>query len=68
MRTDRRRYLCVQDKTLARLLDADKVERDDLHARLLQWEEGERMNGQRKSKRPESKASADAQDRADGQI
>jgi hypothetical protein len=68
MRTDRRRYLCVQDKTLARLLDADKMKRDDLHARLLQWEEREHMNGQRKSKRTESKASVDAQDSADGRI
>ena len=37
MRTDRRRYTCVQDRALLKLLDVNK--RDRLHAQMLQWEE-----------------------------
>jgi hypothetical protein len=37
-----------------------------MHAQLLQWEES--MNGQRRTMRPERKASANAQDRADRRI
>ena len=38
-RTDRRRYVCVHDRALLKLLDADKGKRDRMHAQLLQWEE-----------------------------
>jgi hypothetical protein len=66
MRTDRRRYVCVHNRALLKLLDADKGKRDRMHAQLLQWEES--MNGQRRTMRPERKASANAQDRADRRI
>jgi hypothetical protein len=66
MRTDRRRYVCVHNRALLKLLDADKGKRDRMHAQLLQWEES--INGQRRTMRPERKASANAQDRADRRI
>jgi len=34
MRTNRRRYTCVPDKVLLRLLNAGQLERDALHHRL----------------------------------
>lgn len=35
MRTNRRRYTCVPDKVLLRLLNAGELERDALHHRLI---------------------------------
>ena len=35
MRTNRRRYTCVSDKILIKLLKADELEREVLHARLI---------------------------------
>ncbi len=66
MRTDRRRYVCVHDRVLLKLLDADKGKRDHVHAQLLQWEES--TNDQRRKMQPGRKASASAQDRADRRI
>jgi hypothetical protein len=68
MRADRRRYLCVEDKALLKLLDADNEKRDRMHAQLLLWEENKGMNGQRKTMRPARKASANVQDRAHRRI
>lgn len=68
MRTDRRRYMCVEDRALQKLLDADKEKRDRMHAQLLLWEENKGMNGQRKTMRPSRKASANVQNRVDGRI
>lgn len=36
MRTDRRRYVCLADKYLVKLLGADRGERDAVHQRLLE--------------------------------
>lgn len=36
MRTDRRRYVCLADKYLVKLLGADRSERDAVHQRLLE--------------------------------
>ena len=35
MRTNRRRYVCVSDKALVKLLNADRLEGEGLHHRLI---------------------------------
>jgi hypothetical protein len=62
MRTDRRHYVCLQDKTLFKLLNADKEKRERLHAHLLLWEQS--TNGLRGTMRSGRKASTNAQDRS----
>jgi hypothetical protein len=64
MRTDRRRYLCVRNTALLKLLNADKEKRDRLHTRLLQWEENKCANVRHGRTRAGRRANTDAQDDA----
>ena len=40
MRANRRSYICVPDKILIELIEADKVQRDVLHQQLVKMAEG----------------------------